>query len=86
MDMGPNGKYYFFDHHGVRIGALFGADSGQAPHWRYYIRVPSISQAKETAEAQGGTIRMGPHEVPTGDFILIGSDSQGAEFALVGGK
>jgi predicted enzyme related to lactoylglutathione lyase len=86
MDMGPNGKYYFVDHHGTRLGALFGADSGQAPHWRYYIRVPSISQAKETAEAQGGTIRMGPHEVPTGDFILIGSDSQGAEFALVGGK
>jgi predicted enzyme related to lactoylglutathione lyase len=27
---------------------------------------------------------MGPHQVPTGDWIVIGSDPQGAEFALVG--
>jgi len=24
-------------------------------------------------------------QVPTGDYIIIGSDPQGAEFALVGG-
>jgi hypothetical protein len=29
---------------------------------------------------------MGPHEVPSGDWIIIGKDPQGAEFALVGGK
>jgi hypothetical protein len=29
---------------------------------------------------------MGPMEVPTGDYIVIGTDPQGAEFALVGGK
>ena len=29
---------------------------------------------------------MGPHQVPTGDYVIIGSDPQGAEFALVGGK
>ena len=28
---------------------------------------------------------MAPHQVPTGDWIIIGSDPQGAEFALVGG-
>ncbi len=27
---------------------------------------------------------MGPHEVPSGDWIIIGTDPQGAEFALVG--
>jgi predicted enzyme related to lactoylglutathione lyase len=27
---------------------------------------------------------MGPHEVPGGDYIIIGNDPQGAEFALVG--
>ena len=86
MPMGENGEYRFLKHGDVTIGALAGNMDGQPPHWRYYFRVPSISQAKQAAEQKGGTIRMGPHEVPTGEWILIGSDPQGAEFALVGGK
>jgi predicted enzyme related to lactoylglutathione lyase len=86
MDMGEMGQYRFLDHHGTRIGALCGVMPGQQPKWRYYIRVPSISKAKQTAEEKGGTIAMGPHQVPTGDWIIIGSDPQGAEFALVGGE
>jgi predicted enzyme related to lactoylglutathione lyase len=86
MSMGENGEYRFFDHHGQRIGAVAGTMNGQHPHWRYYIRVPSISAAKQTAEAKGGTIAMGPMQVPTGDYIVIGLDPQGAEFALVGGE
>jgi uncharacterized protein len=86
MDMGEMGEYRFIDHHGVRLGALCGVMQGQQPKWRYYIRVPSIAKAKETAEAKGGTVHMGPHQVPTGDYIIIGSDPQGAEFALVGGQ
>jgi predicted enzyme related to lactoylglutathione lyase len=86
MDMGEMGEYRFLDHHGQRIGALCGTMPGQQPKWRYYIRVPSISSAKQTVEDKGGTVAMGPHQVPTGDWILIGSDPQGAEFALVGGQ
>jgi predicted enzyme related to lactoylglutathione lyase len=86
MSMGDMGEYRFLDHHGQRIGALCGAMPGQQPRWRYYVRVPSIAKARETAEAKGGTVHMGPHQVPTGDWILIGSDPQGAEFALVGGQ
>jgi uncharacterized protein len=86
MDMGEIGKYRFWDHDGTRLGALFDAGNGQPPHWRFYIRVPSISAAKSTVEAKGGTVHMGPHEVPTGDWIIVGSDPQGAEFALVGGE
>ena len=86
MPMGENGEYRFFKHGEVTIGALAGTMDGQPPHWRYYFRVPSISKAQQAAEEKGGTIRMGPHEVPTGEWILIGSDPQGAEFALVGGK
>ena len=59
---------------------------GSSRSWRYYFRVPSIAAAKAAAEADGGTIAMGPHQVPTGDWIIIGSDPQGAEFALVGGE
>jgi predicted enzyme related to lactoylglutathione lyase len=86
MPMGEMGEYRFIDHHGQRLGAIAGTSPGQQPRWRYYFRVPSISKAKETAEANGGKIVMGPMEVPTGDHILIGIDPQGAEFALVGGK
>jgi predicted enzyme related to lactoylglutathione lyase len=86
MDMGELGEYRFLEQNGIRIGALCGVMPGGKSKWRYYIRVPSISKAKETAEARGATIYMGPHQVPTGDYIIIGSDPQGAEFALVGGE
>ena len=84
MDMGENGEYRFVDHQGLRLGAIAGTMGGQEPHWRFYFRVASVQQAKETAEAKGGKIVMGPMEVPGGDHIIIGIDPQGAEFALVG--
>jgi hypothetical protein len=48
--------------------------------------VPSIAAAQQVAEEKGATITNGPHQVPTGDWIIIGTDPQGAEFALVGGQ
>jgi predicted enzyme related to lactoylglutathione lyase len=84
MDMGEMGEYRFIDRGGTRIGAIAGTSPGQQPKWRYYFRVPSIAAAKDTAEAKGGKIVMGPMEVPGGDHIVIGIDPQGAEFALVG--
>ena len=84
MPMGELGDYRFFDHRGQRIGALFRNPQGPA-RWRFYFRVPSISAAKQTAEAKGAGITMGPHQVPTGEWVLGGTDPQGAEFALVGG-
>ena len=86
MDMGEMGEYRFIDHHGQRLGALCGTMPGGQSKWRFYFRVASIAAAKDIAEAGGGTIAMGPHQVPTGDWILIGTDPQGAEFALVGGE
>ena len=85
MDMGELGKYYFIHQGGQRIGALF-ETADQRPHFRFYSRVPSNEQAIAIVESKGGTIHMGPHQVPTGDWIVIGSDPQRAEFALVGGK
>jgi len=85
MDMGEMGEYRFLERGGTRIGALCGVMPGGSPKWRYYIRVPSISKAKAVAETNGGAIHMGPHQVPSGDYIIIGTDPQGAEFALVGG-
>jgi len=84
MDMGEYGEYRFFDHGPTRIGAVCGVGPSSTAGWRYYIRVPSISGAADNVKANGGTISMGPHEVPGGDHIIIGNDPQGAEFALVG--
>ena len=85
MDMGELGEYRFLAHHGTTIGAVSGCFPGASAGWRYYIRVPSISQAVEAVREGGGTVAMGPHEVPGGDWIIVGTDPQGAEFALVGG-
>jgi predicted enzyme related to lactoylglutathione lyase len=84
MDMGQFGQYRFIDHGGQRIGAMAGPMPEPAAHWRYYINVPSIGTAIEAVTAGGGTITNGPHEVPGGMHIIIGTDPQGAEFALVG--
>ena len=88
MPMGEAGDYQFINQNGQMIGAIFPATAGafkdEQPHWRYYFRVPSTSAAKTAAEQAGGTIKVGPMEVPGGDHIIIGTDPQGAEFALVG--
>jgi uncharacterized protein len=89
MPMGELGEYRFLDHDGTRIGAVYhpqneGFAGKKDVGWRYYIRVPSISTAAGAVNSHGGTITMGPHEVPGGDHIIVGQDPQGAEFALVG--
>jgi predicted enzyme related to lactoylglutathione lyase len=84
MPMGEFGDYRFFDFAGQRIGAVCGVMPGGSAGWRYYVRVPSIAKAVEAVKAGGGSVSMGPHEVPGGDHIIIGNDPQGAEFALVG--
>ena len=84
MPMGEHGEYRFIDNEELTLGAIAGAMEGQHPHWRFYFRVPSVGSAKQTVEAKGGKVIMGPMEVPGGDHIVIGIDPQGAEFALVG--
>jgi hypothetical protein len=85
MPMGEIGDYRFFNQGDEMIGAVFNTPDGK-PRWRFYFRVPSIAAAKEAVENNGGTVAMGPHQVPTGDWIVVGFDPQGAEFALVGGE
>jgi predicted enzyme related to lactoylglutathione lyase len=84
MPMGENGEYRFWARQGQTIGAVCGEMGSGSKKWRFYIRVPSISAAVEAVKTNGGTVVMGPHEVPGGDHIIIGNDPQGAEFALVG--
>lgn len=89
MPMGEAGEYRFIAHAGTTIGAVYhpqneGFAGKKDAGWRYYIRVPSVSASAEAVKAGGGQVIMGPHEVPGGDFIIVGQDPQGADFALVG--
>lgn len=86
MPMGEMGEYCFIDHAGQRIGATMTAGAGWPTRWTYYFNVPSIEAAIPKITGGGGTVTMGPHEVPGGMHIVMGLDPQGAAFALVGGK
>ena len=53
------------------------------PCWLYYFNVDAIDAAAERVKAKGGSVVMGPQQVPTGQWILQCVDPQGALFALV---
>ena len=85
MDMGPMGGYHFLDAGDLRIGAA--AQMPNAPtQWNAYMSVPDITVAVERIKAMGGRVDMGPHTVPTGEEIVLGTDPQGGSFALVAPK
>lgn len=85
MDMGPMGEYCFIDHHGVRLGAITQRqDERQPAVWLFYFGVPSVAAAQRAIESGGGRVLMGPHQVPTGEWILIATDPSGAGFGVVG--
>ncbi|MBS1820106.1 MAG: VOC family protein [Acidobacteria bacterium] len=85
MSMGPMGDYGFIDHDGVRLGGIVQRMDPQQPiGWLYYFGVPSVGAAKDAIEANGGRVIMGPHQVPTGESIVIAVDPTGAAFAVVG--
>jgi uncharacterized protein len=87
MPMGDLGDYQMINDEDGMIGAIMSTAPGnRQPLWTYYFRVAKISAAKMQIEAGGGTVMHGPQEVPGGDHILIGSDPQGAIFALVGAR
>jgi hypothetical protein len=87
MSMGPMGDYCFIDHGGQRLGAIMQRqDERQPAAWLFYIGVPSIAAAARAIAANGGKVLMGPHEVPTGEWIVIATDPAGAGFGLTGPK
>jgi len=83
MPMGEMGDYRFLYVGDLRIGATV-QQKDRPAYWLHYFNVASINAAVETTKAKGGAIHMGPHEVPGGGHIVIGTDPQGAQFALVG--
>lgn len=85
MPMGPMGDYRF-----IAVGdQTFGATmrhpgEGPPPGWRFYFRAPDIEAAAAKVAEAGGTLMMGPMEVPGGDRIIVASDPHGVVFGVVG--
>jgi len=84
FNMGPMGVYQMFAAGAESIGAMMTQpDKGDPPHWNYYFRVDSAGAAVERLKGAGGTLTNGPHEVPSGDWVVQGVDPQGVSFYLV---
>lgn len=88
FDMGELGVYQIFSTGGSDVagGVMNKPASIPQPFWGYYINVPAIDAAAERVKASGGTVLMGPHQVPGDQWILQGTDPQRAYFALIAPK
>lgn len=85
IDMGPMGVYQTFAAGGDAAvgGMMTKMPEMPVPFWLYYFNVDAIDAAVARATSAGGKVLMGPHQVPTGQWIVQCMDPQGAMFALL---
>ena len=84
IDMGPMGVYQTFATGGEAVGGMMTKmPDALMPFWLYYINVDGIDAAIARTVKAGGKICMGPHQVPTGQWIATCTDPQGAWFAML---
>jgi predicted enzyme related to lactoylglutathione lyase len=88
VDMGPMGTYQLFSTSGIEAvgGMMTKPPAIPRPFWGYYFNVPALDAAVGRVTAGGGTLLMGPAEVPGEQWIVQCRDPQGAYFALVSTK
>jgi len=84
VDLGPAGLYRVFAVGGAQRGGVMTSGAPGVPFWLFYFAHADIDAAAAAIPAAGGTVHMGPHEVPGGGWVLAASDPQGAGFALIG--
>lgn len=83
MDMGNDGIYRMFGKNGLPLGGIFTPpQEGIPPNWLPYFRVRDLTKAVDAINKNGGSIVLDPMEVPGGDTIAVGTDPQGAAFAV----
>jgi predicted enzyme related to lactoylglutathione lyase len=84
MDMGAMGVYRLFGIDGAEFGGMMDKPEPlPGSVWGYYFVVEGIDAAADRVRDQGGTVRMGPMEVPDGSWIIQCADPEGAVFSLV---
>ena len=89
MDMGPEmGTYQMYGWKGLTLGGMMNKprQSPGPPAWLPYIKVADAKKAAATITKLGGRIMHGPSGVPGGSWIVMGSDLQGAAFAVHSAK
>lgn len=79
------GDYTFIDCAGQALGATMTAQEGQPTGWQPYFRIADVDAAAETVRASGGTVFMGPMDVPGGERIIFGCDPAGTPVGFVSG-
>jgi uncharacterized protein len=60
-------------------------DAPAPSHWLVYFGIEDLDAAVQRIRASGGTVMVGPMEVP-GGHIVVAQDPQGAVFALFAGR
>ena len=81
---GDDGVYQLFQISGQDAGGMMKKMSRlPQPCWNFYINVDGIDAAATRVSKGGGTIVMGPHQVPGGQWTLNARDPQGGNFALL---
>lgn len=87
IDMGPMGIYQLFRTGGEDVGGMMKcAPETPAVGWQYYFNVDGVDAAAARVKASGGSVVMGPHEVPGGMWIVACRDPQGGMFSLVANR
>lgn len=88
MDMGEFGVYQTFTTNdnpstgGSMRKHATGPEAEMPTYWLFYFCVDGIDAAMARVQRSGGTIFMGPHQVPGDTWIALGRDPQGGVFAL----
>jgi hypothetical protein len=82
MEQG-GGTYQMFGRNGKPVGGMFNKPP-EIPHayWLPYIRTADAKRTAGSVRSLRGKVLVGPMEIPGGDWIFVGSDRQGATFAV----
>jgi uncharacterized protein len=84
MEMAPGQTYQMFGVSKVPLGGMYTKPPEQPgpPSWLPYAVVRDAKRTAETIKQAGGTVVMGPMEVPDGEWIVVGVDRQGASLGM----
>ncbi|RVT92525.1 VOC family protein [Sphingomonas crocodyli] len=85
-DSGLPGMDYSIIHaNGVPLGGVMSLENGPPPSWFGYVAVDDVDGYADKVKAAGGTVHMGPSDIPqVGRFAMV-ADPQGAPFVLFKG-
>ena len=87
IPMGPAGTYQLFATGGIPVGGMMNrAPESKKPYWGFVFNVEDINAAADRVRAGGGTVAMGPMQVPGGGWIIGAADPQGGAFRLIASK